>query len=136
LHAWHLFFIIFFPWIWLVSHFYKPTLNMNRCFLLENPEQTPLAGGTRVGVAHLVVQRPGVLPCWWAQGALSFIAQPRVISTRYVAHVRWLLYQGPWCHLGDGGDTEEDRQTQRRTDNNDQFVILAIVGVAFVLACL
>jgi hypothetical protein len=25
---------------------------MNPCFLLENPEQTPLAGGTRVGVAH------------------------------------------------------------------------------------
>jgi hypothetical protein len=26
--------------------------------------------------------------------------------------------------------------TQRRTDNNDQFVILATVGVAFVPACL
>jgi hypothetical protein len=25
---------------------------------------------------------------------------------------------------------------QRRTDNNDKFVILATVGVAFVLACL
>jgi hypothetical protein len=25
---------------------------MNSCFLLENPEQTPLAGGTRVRVAH------------------------------------------------------------------------------------
>jgi hypothetical protein len=25
---------------------------MNSCFLLENPEQTPLTGGTRVGVAH------------------------------------------------------------------------------------
>jgi hypothetical protein len=25
---------------------------MNPCFLLGNPEQTPLAGGTRVGVAH------------------------------------------------------------------------------------
>jgi hypothetical protein len=25
---------------------------MNPCLLLENPEQTPLAGGTRVGVAH------------------------------------------------------------------------------------
>jgi hypothetical protein len=35
-----------------VSHFYKSTPNMNSCFLLENPEQTPLAGGTRVGVAH------------------------------------------------------------------------------------
>jgi hypothetical protein len=35
-----------------VSHFYKPTPNMNPCFLLENPEQTPLEGDTRVGVAH------------------------------------------------------------------------------------
>jgi hypothetical protein len=25
---------------------------MNPCFLLGNPEQTPLAGGTHVGVAH------------------------------------------------------------------------------------
>jgi hypothetical protein len=25
---------------------------MNSCFLLENPEQTSLAGSTRVGVAH------------------------------------------------------------------------------------
>jgi hypothetical protein len=25
---------------------------MNSCFLLETPEQTPLAGGTRVRVAH------------------------------------------------------------------------------------
>jgi hypothetical protein len=25
---------------------------MNPCFLLRNPEQTPLAGGARIGVAH------------------------------------------------------------------------------------
>jgi hypothetical protein len=25
---------------------------MNPCFLLRNPEQTPLAGGARVGIAH------------------------------------------------------------------------------------
>jgi hypothetical protein len=35
-----------------VSHFHKPTSKMNPCFLLGNPEQTPLAGGARVGVAH------------------------------------------------------------------------------------
>jgi hypothetical protein len=35
-----------------VSHFYKLTPNMNSCFLLKNPEQTLLAGGTRVEVAH------------------------------------------------------------------------------------
>jgi hypothetical protein len=27
-------------------------LKMNPCFLLGNPEQTPLVGGARVGVAH------------------------------------------------------------------------------------
>jgi hypothetical protein len=25
--------------------------------------------------------------------------------------------------------------TQRRTNNNDQFIVLTIVGVAFMLAC-
>jgi hypothetical protein len=35
-----------------VSHFHKPTSKMNPCFLLRNPEQTPLAGGARVGVTH------------------------------------------------------------------------------------
>jgi hypothetical protein len=35
-----------------VSRFHKPTLKMNPCFLLGYPEQTPLAGGARVGVAH------------------------------------------------------------------------------------
>jgi hypothetical protein len=35
-----------------VSHFHKPTLKMNPCFLLENPEQTPLAGDARVGITH------------------------------------------------------------------------------------
>jgi hypothetical protein len=36
----------------LTCEFYKPTPNMNPCFLLENPEQTSLEGGTRVGVTH------------------------------------------------------------------------------------
>jgi hypothetical protein len=35
-----------------VSHFHKPTPRMNPCFLLGNPEQTPLAGGARIGVTH------------------------------------------------------------------------------------
>jgi 3-methyladenine DNA glycosylase Mpg len=35
-----------------VSHFHKPTPKMNPCFLLGNPEQTPLAEGARVGIAH------------------------------------------------------------------------------------
>jgi hypothetical protein len=36
----------------IVSHFHKPTPKMNPYFLLGNPEQTPLAGSARVGVAH------------------------------------------------------------------------------------
>jgi hypothetical protein len=35
-----------------MSHFHKPMLMMNPYFLLGNPEQTPLARGARVGVAH------------------------------------------------------------------------------------
>jgi hypothetical protein len=35
-----------------VSHFHKPTPRINPYFLLGNPEQTPLPGGARVGVAH------------------------------------------------------------------------------------
>jgi hypothetical protein len=35
-----------------MSHFHKPMPKMTPCFLLRNPEQTPLARGVRVGVAH------------------------------------------------------------------------------------
>jgi hypothetical protein len=35
-----------------VSHFHKPTPKINPCFLFGNPEQTPLAGSARIGVAH------------------------------------------------------------------------------------
>jgi hypothetical protein len=45
-----------------VSHFYKPTPNMNSCFLIENPDQTPLAGGTRVRVAHRQQEETWRLP--------------------------------------------------------------------------
>jgi hypothetical protein len=62
------------------------------------------------GVAHPVVQWPGVLPRWWARGALRLVAQPRVIGTRHIACVRRLLYRGLWHHLSVRGDTEEDRQ--------------------------
>jgi hypothetical protein len=62
------------------------------------------------GVAHPVVQRLGVLPRWWARGTLRLAAQPKVIGTRHVVRIRWLLYQGLWRHLGTRGDIEEDRQ--------------------------
>jgi hypothetical protein len=35
---------------------------MNPCFLLENPKQTPLAGDTRVGVAHRRREKAWRLP--------------------------------------------------------------------------
>jgi hypothetical protein len=35
---------------------------MNPCFLLGNPEQTPLAGGARVGVAHRRQEKAWRLP--------------------------------------------------------------------------
>jgi hypothetical protein len=35
---------------------------MNPCFLLGNPEQTPLAGGARVGVAHRRLEEAWRLP--------------------------------------------------------------------------
>jgi hypothetical protein len=75
-----------------VSHFYKPTLNMNPCFLLENPKQTPLAGGTRVGVAHRQREETWRLP-----------VQPlkTVIRGRICRYVRQALAQPP---LGRGAD--------------------------------
>jgi 3-methyladenine DNA glycosylase Mpg len=36
--------------------------NMNPCFLLKNPEQTPLAGATRVGIAHRQREKAWRLP--------------------------------------------------------------------------
>jgi hypothetical protein len=69
-----------FPWIRLVSHFHKPTPKMNPCFLLGNPEQTPLAGGACVGVAHRRREEAWRLPvrpleevlcAWWSQGVAS-----------------------------------------------------------------
>jgi hypothetical protein len=37
--VWHFFFVIFFPWIRLVSHFHKLTPSMNPCLLLETPHK-------------------------------------------------------------------------------------------------
>jgi hypothetical protein len=39
-------------------------------------------------------------------------------------------------YIKDCGVISAQEVTQRRTNSNDQFVILAIVGVAFVSACL
>jgi hypothetical protein len=39
-------------------------------------------------------------------------------------------------YIDDCGVILAPEGTQRKTDNNDQFVILATVGITFVLACL
>jgi hypothetical protein len=39
-------------------------------------------------------------------------------------------------YIKDCGVISAPEVTQRRTGSNDQFVILVVVGVAFVLACL
>jgi hypothetical protein len=91
----------------LTSHEFLCWDDDHRCCCMSVLEQDVCRG-----VAHPVVQRPGVLPRWWARGALHLAAQPRVIGTHHVARVRRLLYQGLWRHLGAGGE-------QRRTDNND-----------------
>jgi hypothetical protein len=39
-------------------------------------------------------------------------------------------------YIEDRGVILTQEVTQRRTDNNDQFIILATVGVAFVPTCL
>jgi hypothetical protein len=65
------------------------------------------------GVAYPMVQRPGVLPRWWARGALRLAAQPRVIGTLvmsrafddyYIEDCGVILTPEP------EGDVEEDRQ--------------------------
>jgi hypothetical protein len=40
------------------------------------------------------------------------------------------------CYIKDCGVISALEVTQRRTGSNDQFVILVVVGVAFVLVCL
>jgi hypothetical protein len=75
-----------------VSHFHKPTPNMNSCFLLENPKLTPLAGGTRVRVAHRRQEETWRLPVRPLETALR---------GRMCRYVRQALAQPP---LGRGAE--------------------------------
>jgi hypothetical protein len=65
---------------------------MNPCFLLKNPEQTPLAGGTRVGVAHRRREET------WR---LSVRPLETVLRGRMCRYVRQALAQPP---LGRGAE--------------------------------
>jgi hypothetical protein len=65
------------------------------------------------GVAYPVVQRPGVLPRWWARGALRLAAQPRVIGTLIMSRAfddYYIEDYGVILAPEPGGDVEEDRQ--------------------------
>jgi hypothetical protein len=65
---------------------------MNPCFLLENPEQTPLAGGIRVGVTHRRREETWRLPVRPLE---------TVLRVRICRYVRQALAQPP---LGRGAE--------------------------------
>jgi hypothetical protein len=92
-----------------VSHFYKRTPNMNPCFLLENPEQTPLAVGTRIGVAHRRREETWRLPvrpletvlcgrvplCTTSSGAAAAWTRWRAAAPRCPSSSRGTLWLSP-----------------------------------------
>ena len=46
-----------------------------------------------------------------------------------------MRYSSTYIMFKDCSVISVPEMTQRRTDNNDQFIVLTIVGVAFMLAC-
>jgi hypothetical protein len=79
-----------------------------------------------------VVQRPGVLPVYLAdEPMVHFVLQPNQESSVLGMSRAFDDY----C-IEDRGVILTHEMTQRMTDNNNQFVILATVGVAFVPTCL
>jgi hypothetical protein len=78
-----------------VIHFHKPTSKMNPCFLLGNPEQTPLAGGARIGVAHRRRKEAWRLPV----RPLEAVLRDRMRRCVRQAPVQPPLGHGPeWLH--------------------------------------
>jgi hypothetical protein len=78
------------------------------------------------GVAHLVVQRPGYYLA--DERRVHFVLQPNQESS-----VLGMSRAFDDYYIEDRGVILTTQEvTQRRTDNNDQFVILATVGVAFM----
>jgi hypothetical protein len=87
-----------------VSHFHKPTPKMNPFFLLGNPEQTSLAGGARVGVAHRRREEAWRLPV----RPLEAVLRGRMRRCVRQALAQLLLGRGPErlhrvVHLQTGG---------------------------------
>jgi hypothetical protein len=78
-----------------VSHFHKPKPKMNPCFLLGNPEQTPLAGGARVGIAHRRREEAWRLPV----RPLEAVLRGRMRHCVWQAPAQPPLGRGPeWLH--------------------------------------
>jgi hypothetical protein len=97
---------------------------MNSCALGRRSLLSVLEHDVCRGVAHPVVQRPGVLPRWWAE--VHFVWQPSQESSILAMSRAFDDY-----YIMDCGVISTPEVTQRRTDNNDHFVIFPIVGVAF-----
>jgi hypothetical protein len=76
-----------------------------------------------------MVQRPGVLPS--DETGVHFVWQPSQESSVLAISRAFDDY-----YIKDYGIISVPEVTQRRTDNNDQLVILVTVGVAFVPVCL
>jgi hypothetical protein len=70
---------------------------------------------------YYLADEPRVHFVWQPRQGSSVLAMSRTFNDYYIK---------------DCGVISALEVTQRRTDNNDQFVILATVGVAFVSACL
>jgi hypothetical protein len=67
------------------------------------------------------LDEPGVHFVWQSSQELLVLVMSRAFDDYYIKH----------C-----GIISASEVTQRRTDNNDQLIILATVGVAFVTTCL
>jgi hypothetical protein len=70
---------------------------------------------------YYLADEPGVHFVWQPSQESSVLAMLHVFDNYYIK---------------DCGVISAPEMTRRRTDSNDQFVILATVGVAFVPACL
>jgi hypothetical protein len=70
---------------------------------------------------YYLPDEPGVHFVWQANQESSGLAMSRAFDDYYIKDC---------CVIS------TPKVAQRRTDNNEQFVILVIVGVAFVPACL
>ena len=68
-----------------------------------------------------VADEPGVHFVWQPNQESSVLVMSRAFDDYYIK---------------DCGVISAPEVTERRTDNNEQFVILATVGIAFVSACL